>query len=88
MVVWRAAFIALVMAGTAQAADTERKIDPTFLHRSLPTAREAASDITTPGCHYKPLFGAGDADAAPTSGIARFGAVTIDPKGSCKSGHL
>ena len=27
----------------------------------------------------------GDADAAPTSGIARFGAVTIDPRGSCKS---
>jgi mannose-6-phosphate isomerase-like protein (cupin superfamily) len=83
MVMRRAAFALLLMTGAAQAADTERKIDPTFLHRSLVTAREAASDMSTSSCHYKPLFGAGDADAAPTSGVARFGAVTIDPKGSC-----
>ena len=82
---WRMAFVALVMTATAAHAQAERKIDPTFLHRSLDSAREAASDITTSTCHYKPLFGMGDADAAPTSGIARFGAVTIDPKGGCKS---
>ncbi len=81
----RAALICLAMTGTAaHAAETDRKIDPTFLHRNAGTAREAASDITTSSCHYKPLFGAGDADAAPTSGVARFGTVVIDPKGSCK----
>ena len=80
---WRMALVALLMTSAAAHAQGERKIDPTFLHRSLATAREAASDISTPSCHYKPLFGAGDADAAPTSGIARFGAVTIDPRGSC-----
>ena len=82
---WRMALVALLMTGAAAHAQAERKIDPTFLRRSLSAAREAASDISTPSCHYKPLFGAGDADAAPTSGIARFGAVTIDPKGSCNA---
>lgn len=82
---WRMAFAALMMTSVAAQAQPERKIDPTFLHRSLSTARESASDISTPSCHYKPLFGAGDADASATSGIARFGTVTIDPKGSCKS---
>lgn len=82
---WRLALIGLVMAGgSAHAADAERKIDPTFLHRNTATAREAAADITTASCHYKPLFGAGDPDAAATSGVARFGEVVIDPKGSCK----
>ncbi len=85
MAFWRAGLVALVMTGTAAQAQPERKIDPTFLHRSLDSASEAVSDITTATCHYKPLFGAGDRDASPTSGIARFGAVTIDPKGSCKS---
>ena len=77
------AALAITIAG-AQAQDAERKIDPTFLHRALPAAREVASDISTPSCHYKPLFGAGDPAGLPGSGIARFGTVTIDPKGSCK----
>ena len=85
-VCWRAAVFGLVMMGTAaHAAEAERKIDPTFLHRDAGAAREAAADITTASCHYKPLFGAGDADAIATSGVARFGEVVIDPKGSCKS---
>ena len=75
----------MVTASTVSAADQERKIDPTFLHRSTATAREAASDITAAGCHYKPLFGEGDADANPASGIARFGVVVVDPGARCKS---
>lgn len=69
----------------ASAAEAERKIDPTFLHRTSATAREAASDITAAGCHYKPLFGEGDADATPGSGVARFGIVVVDPGVACKS---
>jgi mannose-6-phosphate isomerase-like protein (cupin superfamily) len=81
---WGAAVISLVMTGAAaHAAETDRKIDPTFLHRNTGAAQETAADITTASCHYKPLFGAGDADAAATSGVARFGEVVIDPKGSC-----
>jgi len=73
------------LARPAWAADTERKIDPTFLHRNTASAREAPSDITATGCHYKPLFGEGDAEANPASGIARFAVVVVDPGVSCKS---
>src|SRR5579872_5107338 len=74
----------LMMATASYAAEADRKIDPTFVHRSMGAAREAAADITTASCHYKPLFGAGDAEVLPGSGVARFGEVVIDPKGSCK----
>ena len=32
------------LARPAWAADTERKVDPTFLHRNTASAREASSD--------------------------------------------
>jgi len=83
---WALAVVGLmVMASAASAADAERKIDPTFLHRNTATARETPSDITAAGCHYKPLFGEGDADANPGSGIARFAVVVVDPGANCKS---
>src|ERR1700760_2540412 len=75
----------MVTASVVSAADEERKIDPTFLHRNTASAREAPSDITATGCHYKPLFGEGDADANSASGIARFAVVVVDPGASCKS---
>lgn len=75
----------MAAAAPASAADEDRKIDPTFLHRNTATAREAAADITAAGCHYKPLFGEGDAGAIPASGVARFAVVTVDPGASCKS---
>src|SRR4051812_19474012 len=71
----------LATASALSAAEEERKIDPTFLHRNTAGAKEAQSDITAPGCHYKPLF----ADAVPGSGVARFAIVTLDAGASCKS---
>ena len=61
----------------------ERKIDPTFLYRDTATAQEKQSDITTATCHYKPLFGQGDADTSVVVGIARYGEAVIDPNGAC-----
>lgn len=61
----------------------ERKIDPTFLYRDTSTAKEKKSDITTAACHYKPLFGQGDADTSAVVGVARYGEAIIDPKGAC-----
>jgi mannose-6-phosphate isomerase-like protein (cupin superfamily) len=76
----------LLAAGTAAyAQEAERKIDPTFLHRSIGAVHDVSTDVTTAGCHYKPLFGAGDTDTLPASGVALFGELVIDPKGSCKS---
>ena len=85
-VCWRAAVCGLLLTmGTAShAQEADRKIDPTFLHRSIGAIREVAADITTASCRYKPMFGAGDADALPASGVALFGELVIDPKGSCK----
>ena len=80
------AAIGLVMtAGAVFGQEADRKIDPTFLHRNTAVLKEVASDISAPGCHVKPMFGEGDADASPTSGVARFALVVVDPKASCKS---
>jgi len=60
----------------------ERRVDPTFLHRFVPDLMEKASDLTTPTCHYKPIFGQGDPDAKILRGIARFGEMIVDPGGA------
>ncbi len=75
----------LAASAAAPAAGQERKIDPTFLHRNSAQLRAVPSDISTPGCHYKPLFGEGDAEVLPGSGVARFALVTVDPGASCKA---
>jgi mannose-6-phosphate isomerase-like protein (cupin superfamily) len=71
----------LVAAGLA----ADRKVNPTFLHRHIPNIAEKASDVTTPTCHYKPVFGMGDSEPGPLRGITRFGEITVDPNGSCQA---
>jgi len=63
----------------------ERTVDPTFLHRYLPDVAEQKADVSTSTCHYKPLFGAGDAQAKVPRSVARFGEVTVDPGGHCEA---
>jgi mannose-6-phosphate isomerase-like protein (cupin superfamily) len=41
-----------------------------------------ASDLTTPTCRYKPVFGAGDPDSRILRGIARYGELTVDAGGA------
>jgi mannose-6-phosphate isomerase-like protein (cupin superfamily) len=60
-----------------------RKIDPTFLYRNTATVQAKPSDITTATCHYKPLFGQGDADTSVVVGVARYGEAIVDPHGAC-----
>jgi mannose-6-phosphate isomerase-like protein (cupin superfamily) len=62
----------------------ERTVAPTWLHRNVANIPERSTDITTPSCHYKPLFGAGDSETGIVRSVARFGEVTIDPAGNCK----
>ena len=62
---------------------TEQHVDPTFLHRSLASARERPSDLSTATCHYLPLFGAGDSEKSVVVGVARFGKAIVDPRGAC-----
>jgi mannose-6-phosphate isomerase-like protein (cupin superfamily) len=63
----------------------EHAVDPTFLRRSVSGVGERTMDISSPTCHYKPLFGAGDNQASALKGIARFGEITVDPGGASKS---
>jgi mannose-6-phosphate isomerase-like protein (cupin superfamily) len=75
--------VGLVFVSGLGAAD--RTVDPTFLHRTLATAQEKKSDLTTSTCHYKPLFGEGDGHRSVVVGVARFGEVSVDPSGMCAS---
>ena len=68
-------------------AAQERKIDPTWLHRYLPEAKEARATFATDGCRYKPLFGEGEGDleARILQSVSRFGEIEIAANGSCQS---
>ena len=61
----------------------DRQIDPTWLYRNTETVPEKQSDVTTATCHYKPLFGEGDADRSIVVGGARYSEVTVDAHGAC-----
>ena len=60
----------------------DRQVDPTFLHRYGPEAKEAAADLTTETCHYRPIFSSGDSPVI--RGVARFAEIDVDRGGSCK----
>lgn len=77
----RMLLVAALAAGAGLAQ--ERKVDPTFLRKSLADVKPQASDVTTATCRYRPVFGAGDAEARNLRGIARFGELTVDAGGAC-----
>ena len=63
----------------------DRKVDPTWLHRYLPTLSETKSDLTSATCHYKPIFGAGDTDTRTLRTVSRFAEVSVDAQGQCQN---
>jgi mannose-6-phosphate isomerase-like protein (cupin superfamily) len=63
----------------------DRQADPTWLHRYVPGLKEAAADLTSPTCHYTPIFGDGDTENRTLESVARFGEITVDAKGSCRT---
>lgn len=84
MLLSRLVFFVLAGAGLLPAslqAGSDRKVDPTFLYRALADIVPKPSDVTTPTCRYKPLFGSGDADEQVLKGIARYGEMIVDPSG-------
>jgi len=62
----------------------EQTVAPTFLYRHVPAIQEQTTDVTSPTCHYRPIFGEGDSETRVVRGIARFGEVTVDPGGTCE----
>jgi mannose-6-phosphate isomerase-like protein (cupin superfamily) len=77
----RISLLALIAAGGVLAQ--ERKTDATFLRKNLADVKPQQSDVTTATCRYKPVFGAGDADARLLRSVARFGELIVDAGGSC-----
>jgi hypothetical protein len=75
----RAAFVWTMLAPACLCA-----ADPTFLRRSLSAIQPRPDDLTAgaSGAVYRPLFGAGDADARQLKGIARYGELTVQPEGA------
>lgn len=58
--------------------------DPTFLRRSVGAIQPRPDDLTNgaAGAAYRPIFGVGDPDARQLKGIARYGELTVEPRGA------
>ncbi len=74
-----------VSAAAQQASVHPQNVDPSWLHRYVPDIPYKTVDLTTPTCHYKPIFGVGDAEAQLPVTVARYGELTVDPNGECKT---
>jgi mannose-6-phosphate isomerase-like protein (cupin superfamily) len=61
----------------------ERQVDPTWLHRYVPSLNDTRSDLSAATCHYKAIFGEGDSENRIMRSVARFGEATLDTRGSC-----
>ena len=71
--------LAANMVGAALGAE------PVFLRRRLTQINEKPDDLSAEKAHYKPLFGLGDEEAGGVKGIARYGALTVNPGGRTPS---
>ncbi len=74
----------IFLALGAVAAD----IGPTFLYRNLHKAEAVPSELSTPTCVYKPLFGSTAKAADVGSGVTRFGVLAKEPKGQSGQGQF
>lgn len=75
-----AAFILLFAAGGLSGA--ERRVNATFVRRSVASAPERPSEFAGTGVRYKVLMGAGDPDSGMMKALARFGQLTVEPSGA------
>jgi len=76
--------VVLLALGLAVLAQ-ERKVEPTWLHRDVAALGEQQVDLTSNSCHYRPIFGEGDAESQVPKSVLRFGELTVDAHGSCQS---
>jgi len=75
----------LVLLNPASLLAQDRTVDPTWLHRFVPRVSESKADLSSPTCHYKPIFGAGNGDNRILRSVSHFGEVTLDAHGNCQS---
>ncbi|HEX6823706.1 MAG TPA: cupin domain-containing protein [Candidatus Sulfotelmatobacter sp.] len=75
----------LLLLLSANVTAQDRKVDPTWLRRSVAEVKEVQTDLSSPTCHYKPIFGTGDPDSRILRSVSRFAEVSIDAGGSCQT---
>jgi mannose-6-phosphate isomerase-like protein (cupin superfamily) len=63
----------------------ERQTDPTWLHRYVPSLSETNADLASPTCHYRAIFGDGDKENRSLQAVTRFGEVSLDRNGNCRT---
>ncbi|MFY9949157.1 MAG: cupin domain-containing protein, partial [Candidatus Sulfotelmatobacter sp.] len=78
-------FLLLSLNLLAQDRKIDRKIDPTWLHRYVPQLNETRADLASPTCHFKAIFGKGDADDRTLQSVDRFAEVTLNAHGNCQT---
>ena len=76
-------FFLLLMSIRLSAQD--RTVDPTWLQRFVPRLVETKADLSSATCHYKPIFGQGDADHRIMRSVSRFSEVTVEAHGKCRN---
>jgi mannose-6-phosphate isomerase-like protein (cupin superfamily) len=76
---WHRAAVVLLGAAACLAA-----ADSGFLRRQISEVQARQDDLTASsrGATYKPLFGAGDADAGQLKAVVRYGELTVAPGGA------
>jgi mannose-6-phosphate isomerase-like protein (cupin superfamily) len=75
--------VALLVSSSCAVNAQERKVDPTWLHRYVPSLADTAADLSSPTCHYKGIFGEGDAESHSLPSVARFGEAAVGSQGTC-----
>ena len=76
-------FLLGVLLITPNLLAQEHSVDPTWLHRFVPTLAHAKVDLSTPTCSYTPIFGEGDAQSRALQNVSRFGELSLGSKGNC-----
>jgi mannose-6-phosphate isomerase-like protein (cupin superfamily) len=79
---YRTHLLWLLLTVCAASAE-DRQVDPTWLYRYVPQLGEAAGQLSSPGCHFRPIFGEGDGQQPTLISVARFAQVTLDAQKGC-----
>jgi mannose-6-phosphate isomerase-like protein (cupin superfamily) len=84
---WKTLGLALLLVPLASynLSAQDRTVDPTWLHRYVPSLVDAKASSASESCHYKPIFGEGDAESRTLQSVSRFSELTLDAHGRCQS---
>ena len=75
----------LMLLAVTRLPAQERQVDPTWLHRFVPSLKAVNISFASEHCHYKAIFGEGDSEQRTLRSVSRFGEITVDPGGVCQT---